>query len=248
MNSDEYQKLAEIEDRHWFYVGKRQIVRIWLQRLRQLSPADVLLDCGAGTGRFAEEMIPYCQVIAVDDHAESLVLARDRLGPERVREGTCAQLPLGDSTVDVVTALDVLEHIADDRAALLDFIRVLKPGGIMIVTVPALRALWSDWDVILHHQRRYNKKSLLRLVEDARLEVVHCAYINVVALPAVWLVRKLQTLMRVLPGFKRSEEHIPFSCLNNFLRWQFVSLATQRVIQFPAGVGLLAVLQKPVGE
>src|SRR3989442_5680526 len=102
MNPDEYQKLAKVEEQHWFYVGKREIVRHWLSRTGALSPDSLLVDCGAGTGTFAHEMEACCHVLAIDDHAESLALARTRLGPDRVRKGTCTSLPLPDSSVDVV--------------------------------------------------------------------------------------------------------------------------------------------------
>src|SRR5438876_48687 len=128
MNPDEYTKLADLEDKHWFYVGKRQIVRHWLFRTSSVSSDHLLVDCGAGTGTFAQEMSQYCRVLAIDDHAESLVLARSKLGTDRVKEGDCTRLPLPDSSVDVLTALDVIEHVKDDQKALNEFGRVVRPG------------------------------------------------------------------------------------------------------------------------
>ncbi|HWN97345.1 MAG TPA: class I SAM-dependent methyltransferase [Methylomirabilota bacterium] len=246
MNPDEYLKLADIENRHWFYVGKRVIVRHWINRVRPLQSSDRLVDCGAGTGTFAAEMARFCRVEAVDDHEESLILARQRLSPDQVKRGTCVNLPYPDASVDVLTALDVIEHVADDHKAMAEFSRVLKPNGVAVITVPALQALWSDWDVVLHHFRRYTRRGLLDAVAAGDFEVAHIAYINVAVLPLVYAIRKWRGLQARLglPPSNRSEDSIPPEPVNGLLRWLFVSTATQSLVRFPAGVGLLAVLRK----
>lgn len=249
MNPEEYQNLARIEAVHWFYAGKRQIVRHWISRFHPLQPGNLLVDCGAGTGIFADEMRPHCRVLALDDFEESLELLRRRLGGDNVRKGSCAALPLPDASVDVLTALDVIEHVADDRAALREFLRVLRPGGIVVITIPALMALWSDWDVTLRHFRRYTRGSLLSII-PSEFEVLHVNYINVAVLPLVFAVRKWRGLKSRL-GIKmdvcaraRAEDKIPAPWLNHFLRQAFVKLACQKTIPFPAGVGLITVLRK----
>jgi ubiquinone/menaquinone biosynthesis C-methylase UbiE len=246
MNTSEYAKLSAVEERHWFYSGKRAIVRHWLQRTGPLKASDLLVDCGAGTGRFVEEMTSHCRAIALDDHAESLAIARGRLGRERVVEGRCTDLPFPDSSIDAITALDVLEHVDRDDLAVKQFARALKPGGLLVVTVPALPALWSDWDVVLHHHRRYTKRTLLALVSHPSLDLLHWNYVNVAALPAVWLVRMLRKLHKGTESTTgtRAEDSIPPEPLNNLLRWMFVTLACQRLVHFPLGVGLLGVWRK----
>jgi SAM-dependent methyltransferase len=246
MEPNEYENLARIETGHWFYVGKRDIVRHWIQRTHPLRQEHLLADCGAGTGTFAAEMARHCRVVALDDHEESLHLARAKLGQERVQQGPCTQLPLADRSVDVLTALDVIEHVEQDRKALEEFSRVVRPGGIVVITVPALMMLWSDWDVALHHFRRYTRQSLLGIIPCEAFELVHCNYVNVAVLPLVLLVRKWRALKARL-GFKiqtRSEDAMPPGWLNGLLRWLFVTLACQSWFRFPGGVGLLAVLRK----
>jgi 2-polyprenyl-3-methyl-5-hydroxy-6-metoxy-1,4-benzoquinol methylase len=246
MNPLEYTKLAEAEASHWFYSGKRDIVRWWLNRTYPLQPDHLLVDCGAGTGKFAEEIQVWCKVLAVDDHEESLNIARSKLGANRVLSGTCQALPLANNSVDVLTALDVLEHVEDDVAALKEFARVVKKNGVVVITVPALPGLWSDWDVVLHHFRRYTRPKLLRIVQTEQFQVVHCAYINVAALPAVYLIRKIRVLLGKF-GFvstRRSEDQPPPPALNAVLKYLFVKLACQTKVKFPAGVGLLLVLKR----
>lgn len=242
MEASEYHNLERIEREHWFYAGKREIVRYWLGRYAAITPQRLLLDCGAGTGAFAEEMGQLCRVIAIDDHDESLALARKRLGAERVREGSCTQLPMPDQSADMLTALDVLEHVENDRAAIAEFVRVLKPNGIGIVTVPALAALWSDWDEALHHFRRYDGPSLLDIFAHPKIQVEHWNYINVLALPLVFLVRGYRRLTR--SSGSRMEDVIPPPILNRALQSSFTALACQEHIHFPAGVGLLLVFRR----
>jgi SAM-dependent methyltransferase len=246
MDPNEYENLARIENGHWFYVGKRDIVRHWIQRVHPLRPDHLLADCGAGTGTFASEMAAHCRVVALDDHEESLNLARKKLGAERVKQGACTHLPLPDQSVDVLTALDVIEHVEHDRSAMEEFSRVVKPGGIVVITVPALMMLWSDWDVTLHHFRRYTRRSLLEIVSPDVFQLIHCNYVNVAVLPLVLLVRKWRALKTRFGGKiqSRSEDAIPPGWINGLLRWVFVKLACQSLVRFPGGVGLLAVLRR----
>jgi SAM-dependent methyltransferase len=245
MNPEEYQNLARVETVHWFYAGKREIVRYWINQFHPLQRDHRLVDCGAGTGIFADEMSKACDVLALDDFDESLELLRKRLGEDHVRKASCTALPLPDGSVDVLTALDVIEHVEDDDGAVREFLRVLRPGGIAVITVPALMALWSDWDVTLRHFRRYTRGSLLKIVPP-EFEILHVNYVNVAVLPVVFAVRKWRGL-KGRAGAKidaRSEDKIPALWLNRFLGWTFVRLACQNTVRFPAGVGLIAVLRK----
>jgi SAM-dependent methyltransferase len=241
MNADEYLKLDQLEKEHWFYAGKREIVRYWINKVQPLKPHSLLVDCGAGTGQFAAEMSAYCRVMAVDDHDESLAIAASKLGASSVKRGSITALPLSDQSADSLTALDVLEHVEDDKKAMQEFARVLKPGGILIITVPALPALWSDWDVSLHHFRRYSRKTWLNLIGDSHFTVEHWNFVNVLALPLVYLSRKFRA---IVPTQRRAEDAIPSKWLNFLLRRSFTIFACQEKIRFPIGVGLLGVLRR----
>lgn len=246
MNPAEYSNLEAVEAEHWYYAGKREVVRHWLQRVRPPQPADRLLDCGAGTGRFAAEMQAHCQVAVLDSHEESLRRLRQRFAPAQVLTLVDGRIPLPDGAMDFVTALDVLEHVERDAVAVEEFARVLKPGGIAIVTVPAGRALWSDWDEALHHYRRYTLRQLCALFPDKRWEIVHGNHTNVPIYPVVWLVRKGRRLRRALVGGDapaRWEDRMPPRWLNAVLRWTFVAMGRLRV-PFPFGVSLVLVARR----
>lgn len=245
MDPAEYANLDAVEKTHWYYAGKRELVRRWLNRVGPPRPDQVLLDCGAGTGCFALEMQRHCRVLVLDDHEEALRLLRTRFRPEQVIALTGGDVPLPDGAVDYLTALDVLEHIERDAAAVDGFHRLLKPGGTLVVTVPAGMALWSDWDVALHHFRRYNRAQLRALFPTEEWDLVHLNYTNVVVYPAVWLVRKWRgfTARRDSAGRAskaRSEDRIPPAWINAILRTIFVWLGLAR-LPFPFGVSLVLV-------
>ena len=246
MDAAEYDNIAALEQTHWYYAGKREFVRGWIQRVRPPQPGDTLLDCGAGTGLFAKEMEAHCRVLVLDDHAEALRILRTRFRPEQILSLAGYRVPLPDGSLEYVTALDVLEHVPDDATVVNGFHRLLKPGGLAVVTVPASMALWSDWDVGLHHFRRYYRAQLRGLFRDDAWEIVYVNYTNVLVYPAVWLVRKWRKL-RAKPvaagNATRSEDKIPPHWLNALLRSLFVGMAKWRV-PFPFGVSLLLVARR----
>jgi ubiquinone/menaquinone biosynthesis C-methylase UbiE len=246
MNSDEYRKMEALEATHWYYAGKREFVRAWLARIGCPEQSHQLLDCGAGSGRFAKEMESHCQVLVLDDHEAALAMLRKRFRSEQVLSLSGEQIPLSDNSLDFITALDVLEHTPDDAAVVRGFGRLLKPGGVVVITVPASMALWSDWDEVLHHYRRYSRSQLRVLFAPDAWEIVHLNYTNVLVYPFVWAVRKWRRWFPSAGGV-RSEDKIPHPWVNAFLRWQFVTWAKSR---FPApfGVSLVLVARRKVSD
>lgn len=241
MNAEEYANLEQVERTHWYYAGKRELVRGWIDRVRPPASGDLLLDCGAGTGIFAKEMESRCRVLVLDDHEEALRILRTRFRVEQILSLAGDQVPLPDGSLNYVTALDVLEHVPDDGAVVRGFHRLLKPGGLAVITVPASMALWSDWDVGLHHYRRYARPQLRALFPDQHWEVVHMNYTNVIVYPVVWLLRKWR---KWFPSAQpRAEDREPAAWLNRSLRAMFVGCGRLRV-PFPFGVSLLLVARR----
>ncbi len=243
MNAEEYANIEQLEETHWYYAGKRVFARGWLLRVRPPQAADLLLDCGAGTGRFAQEMEAHCRVMVLDDHEEALKLLRTRFRAEQILSLAGDRVPLPDGALNYVTALDVLEHTPDDAAVVAGFHRLLQPGGVALVTVPASMALWSDWDEALHHYRRYSRPQLRALFPPEQWELVHVNYTNVAVYPAVWFLRKWRKWFPRSGGGARSEDQLPAPWLNALLRGLFVHPAFWR-LPFPFGVSLLLVARK----
>lgn len=249
MHPVEYAHLARLDRAHWFYRGKRAIVRYWLERSIKLGHEDLLIDAGMGAGTWLEEMSGTCRVLGLDDHDESLAIAGPRLkaaGGASLKS-SLERTPLPDSTASAVTALDVLEHLDDDAGALCELVRLVRPGGVIVLTVPALPFLWSDWDVALHHRRRYLRSDLERLIEPLHVEMIRLAYFNVSAVLPIWLIRRWR---RSRPGMYQSEwaEHrLPGPFWNKVLQAGMVWPSRWRWFRPPFGVSLLAVLRKREG-
>ena len=242
MNPEEFEALARVEREHWFYRGKRDLVRHWVERLAPLRADDLLVDIGAGTGQLLAEVAPTCRALGIEAHPQGLAIAATK--PVALVQATIEALPIASDAAAVVTALDVIEHVDDDAAALAELTRITRPGGLIVLHVPAFQLLWSDWDVALGHHRRYTRPALLALVARTPLRVRHCAYVNTAAFLPILAVRALRA--RGIGGGRRLEDDVPPAALNRLLHWAFVAPARQAWLSPPFGVSILCILQKPV--
>lgn len=192
MRPDEYRKLAETEDRMWYF---RALHRRRAHELaRRLPPGPSrILDAGCGTGGFVRALRaaqPAWSVTGVDLSPLACALARERTGAEIV-EGSITALPFGDGAFDAVTTGDVLYHVADTVAALQEFARCVKPGGVVLVNEPAYRWLWSYHDDATEAKHRFTRPELVAQFKAAGLDVKFASYANMLALPLVVARRKL---------------------------------------------------------
>ncbi len=192
MQADEYRKLAETEDRMWYFRALHRRRAHWLAQLLPPGSARVL-DAGCGTGGFIKGLRTThaaWQVTGVDLSPMACGLARERSGAEII-EGSITALPFADGTFDAVTTGDVLYHIEDVGAALREFARCVKPGGVVLVNEPAYRWLWSYHDEAVESKHRFTRPELVALFRAAGLEVRFASYANLLVLPLVVLRRKL---------------------------------------------------------
>ena len=181
--------------------------------------------------------------MVLDDHEESLRLLREHFAADQVIALTDGDVPLPDASVNYITALDVLEHIEQDAAAVQGFHRLLKPGGVALVTVPAGMSLWSDWDVSLHHFRRYSRKNLRAIFPDEDWEIIYLNYTNILAFPIAWVLRRMRKKQPASESKTRMEDRIPAPWLNTLLQRIFVGMAFWR-IPFPFGLSLLLLARR----
>lgn len=245
MKPQEYTNLDRVERVHWYYAGKRDIVRHWIEKVRPLRSEDTLLDFGAGTGLFASEFMDTCRVRCFDSYPESVKILRERLPADAVVDGSGSQVALPDSSVDCVTALDVLEHIENDQAAVTELHRLLRAGGMAVVTVPADMKLWSDWDVSLLHFRRYEAQGLAALFPSEKWKLVRVTHHNTLAYPAVYLLRKWRKWRQNrTEGGSRAEDRVPPPWLNRILKFLYSAPAKSTWFPAPFGVSLLLVAIK----
>ena len=244
MNSDEYKKMYELEDLYWWFIGRRKLVK-WL--LREHNPngkKSRVFDLGCGTGlnlsTFAEEY----KTFGSDNSQQALTFCR-----ERKLDGlfSCAAeaIALRNESVDVVTALDVLEHVREDLAALKESNRILTPGGKLIVIVPAYGFLWSEHDEALHHYRRYVARELRAKLTASGFEIERSTYfITGLFFPILFF--------RLWQGLRRTsiEASVSYRLPPPWINRMLVSLLdVERFLldhfNLPFGVSLIVVGRKP---
>lgn len=242
METDYYREYFELEDRHWWFVGRRNILLRVLDRYFGVSQdgSRRILDVGCGTGAMLGYLARYGTPEGVDQSEEAIASCRAR-GLERVQRTDGAQLPFSERAFDLVTALDVIEHVDDDRALLRDLHRLARPGGTLLVSVPAYPFLWGPQDEINHHRRRYVAADLRERLTEAGWNIHHLTYFNTLLFPPIAAVRLLRPKRR--EGELRSDLVMTKpGRVNSFLARLF-SLEAPIVprVSLPFGVSILAV-------
>ena len=193
MDEEVYRQLALIEDSHWWFVGRRKIVSRLLRDLR-LPPRARILEIGCGTGGNTEMLRNFGDVVSVEPNATARSLAREK-GQTNILDGALPDdMPNDLGQFDVAVALDVLEHIDDDRASIRALKDHLKPGGFCVFSVPAFAFLCSNHDRTHHHKRRYGKRGLTEAVQASGLVPMTISYFNFLLFPIVVLVRIIKSL------------------------------------------------------
>jgi SAM-dependent methyltransferase len=193
MNTDEYIKLAEVEDRMWYFPAMHWYVQRAFRRAGVGADAHVL-DAGCGTGGLSLRLRaaqPSWQMEAIDFSSLAVELAQRRVPGVHFQEASVTALPFPDASFDAVACVDVISQVDDDRGALAELFRVLKPGGHFVTNVPAYMWLWSYHDVSCQTKRRYVRPQLRGLIEAAGFTDVDATYWNALTLPMLTVKRKV---------------------------------------------------------
>ena len=236
--------MLEVDEHHWWYRGRRQVIRAELSRL-PLPAGAAVLDAGCGSGRTLLELAAFGHVSGIELDPDAAEVAASTAYGE-VLVGRLEELPWEDETFDLITCLDVIEHTPDDRLTLTELRRVCKPGGWLLVTVPAYQALWSLHDVANHHYRRYGRRSLRRAAVETGWRINRVTSFNSVLLPPAAVVRLAQRRRGPDSDYTPQLELGPAwlnEVLERPLRLEARWLARGGTL--PAGLSLLAVLSKP---
>lgn len=192
MNVEEYERMYDAEDRQWWYAGMRAISNALLRP--HVRGGERLLDAGCGTGRNLGEFASWSRAAGVDLSEDAVRFCRRR--GVTVARGRLQALPFADASFDVVTSFDVLYHrwIEDDTAAVAELARTLRPGGLLLVRVPALKMLWGAHDAAVHSRHRYTASEVRRLLEGRGFEVLRLTYANTLLFPVLALRRLVDRL------------------------------------------------------
>jgi 2-polyprenyl-3-methyl-5-hydroxy-6-metoxy-1,4-benzoquinol methylase len=233
-----YETMAELDQRHWWYRARRQVIAALIRRLVRPPAEARILEIGCGTGHNLAMLGQFGHVDALELDEEARSVAEQRLG----RSVMSAPLPeiagVTDRHYDLVGAFDVIEHIDDDHAALQSIADKIKPGGKLVMTVPAHQWMWSAHDVVNHHKRRYSKASLGKLVEGSPLRLERIGYFNSLLFP-VAVAERLASKAR---GKDEADLTLPPAPLNAALERAFA--AERHLIgrvPLPPGLSLFAV-------
>jgi SAM-dependent methyltransferase len=238
MEREVYEAMAEHDERHWWYRARRKVVAELIHRKVSLPKGARLLEIGCGTGHNLAMLGEFGTVDALEVDPVARGLAEKRLGHPVLSTPLPALEGIADDTYDMVAALDVIEHIPDDVAALEGIARILKPGGKLLMTVPAHRWMWSAHDVVNHHQRRYSKRSFMTLVDKSPLKLEAIGYLNSLLFP----LAMAQRLASKVTGKENADLAPPPEPINQALERVFAleRLAIGR-FPLPPGLSLFAV-------
>jgi SAM-dependent methyltransferase len=212
MQSHHYPILYQVEETHWWYLGRRQIIRSLVENICTTlnNPHPRILDVGCGTGANLKMLAAYGSAEGVDVSQQAVDFCHER-GLESVKPGAAEHLPYENDSFELVTALDVVEHLDDDVAGLREMRRVLTRDGRLLLFVPAFMFLWGVQDEVSNHRRRYRLPGLLQAVEAAGFSVEWASYANISFFLPVLLVR---SVMRWLGLRAETEYGINFSLMN----------------------------------
>jgi SAM-dependent methyltransferase len=242
MDRDYELQTHQAEDRHWWYRGRRTVIDRVLAGLE--LPRDArILDAGCGSGRNMIELARYGTVTGVELSQTSVDIARAR-GCGEVVAGSVLEMPFEDASFDLAVSLDVIEHLEDDLTALRELRRTVAPGGVLMVTVPAYKWLWSGHDEINHHHRRYTRRSLQAVAEQAGWQQARTTYFNSLLLPVAILLRVLDRFNRK-PAESSLDLWVPPEPVNKVLE-QPLTLEAAMIGhggRIPAGLSLLSVFR-----
>lgn len=242
MKLNEYKKMYELETYYWWFVGKREILNVlfnkylWSKNLK-------LLDIGCGTGANFIFFQKFCSVSGIDISEESINLCKNR-GINDVHICSAEKLDFPDYSFDIVTALDLLEHLDDDIKTLREAYRVCKHGGLLFLTIPAYQFLWGEHDEALHHKRRYIKSEIKKKIEGANFRIKKISYAIVFLFFPILCFRIIRKL------FVRSKEPttsyiVPPSIINNFFILLLkIEAKFLKYLDFPFGVSIICIAQK----
>jgi SAM-dependent methyltransferase len=244
MQQHTYAIMDRVEDKHWWFVGRRAILESFLetivQGLKPKAQSPKILDVGCGTGANLEMLARFGSAEGVDVSDEALEFCRKK--GLTVQKGLAETLPYDDESFDITTALDVVEHLDDDIAGLREMHRVTKSGGYSLIFVPAFMWLWGVQDDISHHRIRYTRKQIVERVKKAGFKVQRATYANFTFFAPVLGGRTLMKLTGIKP---ESENNINISALNGLFGKLFsAERFWLKNLNFPFGVSIVVIARK----
>jgi len=233
-----YEQMAELDERHWWYCARREVVAALIRRVVRPPKDAAILEIGCGTGHNFPMLAEFGQVDALELDDEARAIAEKRLGRSIMSSPLPQLAGVPERRYDMIGTFDVIEHIDDDHAAVVSIATRLKPGGNFVMTVPAHQWMWSAHDTVNHHKRRYSKRSLRALIDSSPMKLEALGYFNSLLFP-VAIAERMASKARGKDG---GDLELPPAPLNAALKRAFA--AERHLIgrvPLPPGLSLFAV-------
>lgn len=239
MEREIFDRMAELDQVHWWYAARRRVLSAFIAREIRPPAGARILEIGCATGHNVPMLRRFGTVDAVEMDGLSRATASKRLGIEVGNASLPELVGVPDHHYDLIALLDVIEHVGDDRAALAAIARRLRPGGRILLTVPAHQWMWSGHDVLNHHHRRYSRKALVALVRDCDLKLDRIGYFNSILFPLAVAAR----MARKLTGKEGKDDALPPAPVNRLFAGLFGAEAyLLGRVPLPPGLSLVAVV------
>jgi SAM-dependent methyltransferase len=247
-----YESYYRHETTHWWFRWRFDLIGDVMKSLPR-NGRKRILEAGSGTGQMLKMLEKHGDAAGIDISPQAIRYARAR-GVKQLIQGSISALPFKADAFDCVLALDVIEHVDDDIGILTKLFDVVKPGGYLVVTVPAYKILWSEHDEINQHKRRYRAGDLSSLIKDAGFDLHRVTYCNTALFLPVLAMRKAKNLLRTVrrargtdhDGLDSDLDEYP-GPINTALYWLMKGeTKLMRHVNLPFGVSILAVARRPL--
>ena len=242
MDKQFYRKFFEVQKKHWWFVSKKKIVLDFIDRYVSTNDNHKILDIGCGSGLMLNALEQIGDTYGMDMSDDAINFSKE-IFSGTVKKGMLPDnIPYDEEYFSLVVALDVIEHVDDDRASLTAIRSHIAEGGQAVISVPACMFLWSEHDVLNEHKRRYTLEELKGKLIDAGFTIEKISYFNTFLFPLISLVRMMNNLLKRKGA---SEIDLPHPAINYIVEKIFsLEKYFLRIMNFPIGVSVLAVVRK----
>ena len=242
MNINMYRIFSEIQKKHWWFVTRKKIVLDTIDRYLNKSDNAKVLDIGCGTGVMLNALEEVGRAYGMDMSDDAINFSKEIFNGKVEKGSLPDQVPYEKSFFDLITALDVIEHVDRDIDSLKAIRSLLVPGGNVVITVPAYMFLWSSFDEMNEHKRRYTRTELKTKLVQAGFTIEKISYYNTLLFPVVFVVRMLNNILK---RDGASDVDMPSRPVNFVLEKIFgIEKYLLRYFNLPFGVSVLAVVRK----
>jgi len=241
MNPSPYEIEERVQTFHWWFVVRRKLLKTILCSLN-LQRESLTMDIGCGVGSNLSLLKAIgLKAMGCDRSFDNLLLAKNKFFLPFIN-GDLENLPIRSSSVELVVATDVLEHLQDDIAGVRELCRILRRNGHLIVTVPAFQSLWGTQDIVTGHKKRYSKRDISNVLKHNGFQIMRSSYFNFFLFFPILFARRV---IRLLGLQLHSENEINFPLLNFFLKTIFsLEPYLLKYLPFPFGVSIVCVAKK----